>query len=190
MFDVGDHHNDAMATLTNEGTAVRGVKLRKALVKTSKTARPRPIITQEDKECLANFVSVGGFKAWTLWDLGSTTTGIMPTFAQVAEIMVFLLSNPHTLQLGMVGSHSTVNFGTETLVLAPGVNSIVYMDIVNFDRYNMIIGTPFMRANRVHLDFEHNQVIVNGVATPTTKVELTDTDRCLCRHHTTDKRKN
>ena len=133
---------------------------------------------------------MGGFKAWTLWDLGSTTTGITPTFAQVAEIMVFPLSNPHMLQLGMVGSRSTINFGTETLVTAPGVNSTIYMDIANFNCYDMIIGTPFMRANRVHLDFEHDWVVVNGVATPATKVPLSDTDGHLRQYHTTDKRKD
>ena len=144
MFDVGDHCHDTMATLTNGGTITREIKLRKAHVRTSKTAWQCPEISQEDKECLATFISMGGFKAWTLWDSGSTTTGITPTFAQVAKIMVFPLSNPHMLQLGMVGSRSTVNFGTETLVTAPGVNSTIYMDIVNFDHYDMIIGTLFM----------------------------------------------
>ena len=127
---------------------------------------------------------------WTLWDSGSTTTGITPTFAQVAEITVFPLSNTHTLQLGTVGSCSTMNYGTETLVTAPGVNSTIYMDIANFDRYDMIVGTPFMRANRVHLDFEHDRVIVNGVATPATKVKLADTDGRLRRYRATDKKKD
>jgi hypothetical protein len=144
MFDVGNHHNKTMATLTNEGAITQEIRLRKAHVKMSKTARPRPITAHENKECLATFVSVGGFEAWTLWDSGSTTTGITPTFAQVAEITAFPLSNPHTLQLGTVGSRSTINFGTETLVTAPGVNDTVYMDIANFNRYNMIISTPFM----------------------------------------------
>ncbi|KAF8221237.1 hypothetical protein L208DRAFT_1534276 [Tricholoma matsutake] len=153
----------------NERTATRETRLRKASVKMSKTAHPHPIITQGDKECLATFMSIGGFKAWTLWDSGSTTTGIMPTFTQVAEITVFPLSNLHTLQLGTVGSCSTINFGMETLVTAPGVNSTIYMDIANFDCYNMIIGTPFMQANQVHLNFKHNQVIVNGVVIPAMK---------------------
>jgi hypothetical protein len=116
MFDVGNHHNEMMATLMNEGAVTREIRLWKARVKMSKTARPHPITAHENKECLATFVSIGGFEAWTLWDLGSTTTGITPTFAQVAEIMAFLLSNPHMLQLGTVGSRSTVNFGTEILV--------------------------------------------------------------------------
>ena len=116
-------------------------------MRTSKTVQPHPEISQEDKECLATFVSMGRFKAWMLWDSRSTTTAITPTFAQVAEITVFPLSNLHMLQLGTVGSCSTINFGTETLVTAPGVNSTVYMNIANFDCYNMIIGTPFMQAN-------------------------------------------
>ena len=74
-------------------------------------------------------MTVGGCEAWALWDLGHTTTGITPAFAQVANIPVFPLSNPHVLQLGTIGSHSTVNYGTETRVLVPGTNKIIYMDI-------------------------------------------------------------
>jgi hypothetical protein len=156
LFDSQDHHGDMMATLTNEGHSTQEIKIRKARMKSSKSARLRPVTKPEDKECLATFVSVGGFNAWTLWDSGSTTMRITPTFAQVADITVLPLLNPHTLQLGTVGSRSTVNYGTETQVTAPGVNSTIYMDIANFDRYDMIIGTPFMRANRVQLDFENN----------------------------------
>jgi hypothetical protein len=146
-------------------------------------------VKKEDKECLATFVNVGGFKAWTLWDSGSTTTGITPTFAQVADIPVFPLLDPHILQLGTIGSRSVVNYGTEVEVTAPGARGQIYMDIANFDRYDMIIGTPYMRHNKVQLDFENDQVIVNGVATPATKVTLADTDGRLRRYRATDKRK-
>ena len=144
---------------------------------------------KEDKECLATFVNVGGFKAWTLWDSGSTTTGITPTYAQVADISVFPLSDPHVLQLGTIGSRSVVNYGTEVGVVVPGAEGTIYMDVANFDRYDMIIGTPYMRQNKVQLDFENDQVIVNGVATPATKVTLADTDGRLRRYRATDKHK-
>jgi hypothetical protein len=49
-------------------------------------------------------VFIGGCEAWTLWDSGSTTTGLTPTFAQIADIRVFPLMKPHVLQLGTVGS--------------------------------------------------------------------------------------
>ena len=50
---------------------------------------------------------------------------------------------------------------------APGIKDKTYVDIANFDHYNMIIGTPFMCTNKVILDFENNMVIANGVTTPT-----------------------
>jgi hypothetical protein len=132
-------------------------------------------------------VNVGGINAWTLWDSGSTTTGITPTFAQVANILVFPLNDPHVLQLGMIGSRSIVNYGTEVNVTTHGSNGVIYMDVVNFDHYDMIIGTPYMRANRVQLDFKNNQVIVNGVAISATKVTINDTDGRLHWYRATDK---
>ena len=56
---------------------------------------------------------------------------------------------------------------------------MIYMDVANFDRYNMIVRTLYMWNNKVHLDFEDNRIIINGVATPATPVELLDTDRWL-----------
>lgn len=104
LFDSQDHQGDMVATLTNGGQSIREIRQRKARMKSSKTSRIHPVTKPEDKECLATLVSIGGFDAWTLWDSGSTTTGITPTFAQVVDITVFPLSNPHTLQLGTVGS--------------------------------------------------------------------------------------
>jgi hypothetical protein len=147
------------------------------------------MVKKGDKECLATFVNVGGFKAWTLWDLGSTTMGIMPMFAQVADIPIFLLLDPHILQLGTIRRCSTVNYGTEVEVTAPGARGQIYIDIVNFDHYDMIIGTPYMRHNKVQLDLENDQVIVNGVATPAMKVTLADTDGRLRRYQAMDKPK-
>ena len=77
---------------------------RKVQLRADKTTRPQLEYTPEEKECLATFVSIGGCEAWTLWDSGSTTMGLTPAFAQVADIRVFPLANPHTLQLGTVGS--------------------------------------------------------------------------------------
>ncbi|KAG6857827.1 hypothetical protein C0995_003185, partial [Termitomyces sp. Mi166 len=38
----------------------------------------RPQYTPQEKECLVTYVEVNGHPAWTLWDSGSTMTGIMP----------------------------------------------------------------------------------------------------------------
>jgi hypothetical protein len=132
------------------------VKIHKAVMRASKTACARPTMTKEEKKCLATFVNIGGFKAWTLWDSGSTMTGITSMFSQVADIPVFPLLDPHILQLGTIGSQSVVNYGTEVDMMVLGAKGPIYMDIVNFDHYDMIIGTPYMRCNKVQLDFENN----------------------------------
>jgi hypothetical protein len=122
-------------------------------------------------------MDIEGCKAWTLWDSGSTTSDVTPSFAHVADLTVFPLSNPHTLQLGTIGSRSTVNYGTESQVKALRVEQLTYLDVANFDCYNMIIGTPFMQQNKVWLDLESNQVIINRVATPATPVDERDIDK-------------
>jgi hypothetical protein len=115
------------------------------------------------------------------------TTGITPAFGEVADIRVFPLADPHILQLSTICSHATINFGMEVKVETPGAEDVIYVDIANFDCYDMIIGTPFMRKNKVLLDFEKNQVVVNGVATPAIRVALDETDGRLCRYRSMDK---
>jgi Retroviral aspartyl protease len=162
-------------------------KILKSMLLASTNACECSMASADKKRCLATYVDVRVCEAWALWDSGSTTTGITPVFAQVAKIPVFPLSNPHILQLGMIGSHCLVNYGTKVKVQTPGTNSIIYMDIANFDRYDMIIGTLFMRKNKVHLDFENDRIVINGVATPDTPIELLDTDGHLRWYRTMEK---
>ena len=121
-----------------------------------------------------------------MWDSSSTTTGITPSFAKVADIWVFLLANPHILQLSTIGSCTTVNFGVEIKVETPGVKDAIHVNMANFDHYNMIIGMPFIHKNKVLLDFE-DQVIVNSVATSARHMVLDEADGRLHWYRSTDK---
>ncbi len=71
----------------------------------------RPLTSPEEKECLATWVGVNGLKAWALWDSGSTMTGITPAFTEIVKVPVDMLEDPHILQLGMIGSYSTIKYG-------------------------------------------------------------------------------
>jgi hypothetical protein len=42
----------------------------------------------------------------------------------------------------------------------------VYIDVVNIDRYDMIIGTPFMRKHGLVLDFKNNALSIRGEPIP------------------------
>ncbi|KAG6895552.1 hypothetical protein C0992_000658 [Termitomyces sp. T32_za158] len=81
---------------------------------------------------------------------------------------------PLMLQLGTVGSHAVVQFGVEVKVKTSGQPTKEYVDIANFDRYDMIIGMPFMRKNKVLLDFVNNRVIVNGTPLRAERVVLAE----------------
>ncbi|KAF5382164.1 hypothetical protein D9615_004468 [Tricholomella constricta] len=149
--DEGDEFVD-MEVYENEYYAQDDeTELRKVKVRTGRDKIVRPVVPIKDMECLVTYINVGGHEAWTLWDSGSTTTGLTPSFAQVADIRVFPLEDPLILQLGTRGSRATVNFGTTVEAALPGFKGKVYMDLANFDRYDVIIGTPFMRANNVVL---------------------------------------
>ncbi|KXN85428.1 hypothetical protein AN958_11342 [Leucoagaricus sp. SymC.cos] len=64
-------------------------------------------------------IDVNGIGAWMLWDLGSTTMDITLSFAHIARIKVYNLMDPHILQLGIVGSHSTINFRADLEIKEP-----------------------------------------------------------------------
>ncbi|KNZ80090.1 hypothetical protein J132_07378 [Termitomyces sp. J132] len=118
-----------------------------------------------------------------LWNSGSTTR-ITPSFTHVAEIQVALLATLITLQLGTIGSCSIVNHIARVTMKIPGEICNVYVDIANFDHYDMIVGTLFMRIHKVLLDFANNQVVIDGRVTPAHKLELEDADGHAQHFHT------
>lgn len=87
-------------------------------------------------------------------------------FARVANCDVIKLENPATLQLGCAGSRSRINYGTRAPVMLGKFGADVYFDIANLDRYDAVLGTPFLRRFGVILDFQTNSVIIDGHAYP------------------------
>ena len=123
----------------------------------------RPPAQGRDHHCMAALVKVNGLEAYALLDLGSTTVSITHDFAQVAKLSVLQLVNPVPLQLGTVGSHSMINFGTKArLEVGSAIEDDAYLDVVNLDRYDMIIGIPFMRKHSLLLDFDRDILSCKG----------------------------
>jgi hypothetical protein len=127
-----------------------------------------PQTSGSDHHCMAALVKVNGLEAYALIDTGSMTTLVTHDFARVANLKVVQLENPVTLQLRMVGSHSMINFSARTrLELGPVREDDAYLDVINIDRYDMIIGTPFMRKHGLVLDFNTNSLRIRGEIVPT-----------------------
>ena len=85
---------------------------------------------------------------------------------RVAGIKAFELENPAILQLGCVGSRSRINYGANVPVIWGQFKGEVYFDVVNLDRYDAVLGTPFMRKFGVCLDFAKSAICIGDIAIP------------------------
>ena len=117
------------------------------------------------ESCLAAYVEINGIEAFTLFDSGSSADVISPDFAQVSDTRIHTLGKPVPLQLGTVGSRALINYGVKTSVeFGSRKEERYYLDMVNIDRYDAILGAPFMRKFGIRLDFESNSIIVGDMA--------------------------
>ncbi|KDQ50120.1 hypothetical protein JAAARDRAFT_142456, partial [Jaapia argillacea MUCL 33604] len=107
---------------------------------------------------MATYISIGGMRAFALFDSGSTTDSISPEFAAVSNVLVQTLEEPVMLQLGCVGSRLSINYGTVTQIEVGPVKASHYFDIVNIDRYDTVLGIVFMKTYGIILDFQTGRV--------------------------------
>ncbi|KAH9939210.1 hypothetical protein B0H21DRAFT_757010 [Amylocystis lapponica] len=124
----------------------------------------RPDMPRLSQTCLTAYITVNGLQALVLFDSGSTTDSVSPDFARVAGLSVFELENPVILQLGCVGSRSRINFGATVPIAFGKAVQDVYFDVVNLDRYDAVLGTPFMRRFGVRLDFGSSIIRIDDVS--------------------------
>ena len=125
----------------------------------------RPRRAKAHESCLATFVTINGMEAFALFDSGSSADTVSPDFAQVSDMRIHTLEKPVPLQLGTVGSRASINYGAWTSVELGGrAEARYYLDIVNIDRYDAILGAPFMRRFGVRLDFASNSIVVGETA--------------------------
>jgi hypothetical protein len=101
-------------------------------------------------------------EAFILLDSGCTSDSISPEFTTSTGLKVHELEKPVPLQLGTVGSRSKINFGLFTDFEIRRIKGNHYFDVVNIDRYDVILGTMFMRKHGIVLDFKCDEVRVKG----------------------------
>jgi hypothetical protein len=130
----------------------------------------------EQRLLLVTFVKVRGLEAWALWDTGSSTTGVTPSFVAAVQIAVHPLETPMNVQLGTTGSRASITYGVNMEVVTHGSTSQEYVDVVNFDRYDMVIGVPFMRKHKVIVDVAKEQITINGKTIKALPVLVGDND--------------
>lgn len=123
---------------------------------------PRPHYPSADTYCLSGYVTINGLEALTLFDSGSTSLSLTNDFARVARVPLVTLTNPVRIQLGCVGSRSSINFGANVHLEYGPIDEEIYVDIVNIERYDMILGVPWLYRHGISLDFEHRSLLYRG----------------------------
>ncbi|KDQ63433.1 hypothetical protein JAAARDRAFT_91806, partial [Jaapia argillacea MUCL 33604] len=121
-------------------------------------------VSRPVKEVMCCYVNIGGTSVFVLLDSGSTTDSFSPSFVMLAGVLVSELETPIPLQLGCVGSRSTIQFGTTTDITFIHNTIKHYFDIVNIDQYDAVLGTVFMHRMGVLLDFKHG--VLKSGSTP------------------------
>ncbi|KAJ7215174.1 hypothetical protein C8J57DRAFT_1096308 [Mycena rebaudengoi] len=118
----------------------------------------QPNRSSKQLACLSAVVKIGSSSTYVLFDSGSNTDSVTPEYANTVDGPHIPLDEQITLQLGCVGSRSKISHGTRLPVDFGGINGYVYFDQVNLDRYDTIIGTPFMNRHGVILDFGTREI--------------------------------
>jgi hypothetical protein len=112
------------------------------------------------RRMLTGEINIVGVNAFVLFDSGTETNAISPDFIRAVHIPLLELPNPLVLQMGTKNSRSCIMYGTNTPVTLHGVTKTHYFDVVNIDRYDAILGAPWLNANGACLDFKSHTVRV------------------------------
>ena len=116
----------------------------------------------EARRAIIADLKIGGTKALVLFDSGSDTDALSPDFVRACGIPVFKLDRSIPIQLGTKGSRSIIHYGTNTTVAFGSQLLDQYFDILNLDKYDAIIGTPWLNKYNATLDFNKKCVRMNG----------------------------
>ena len=111
---------------------------------------------------LCGEILINGTPAYTLFDSGSTTDMISPVLAYVAQTDCISLKEQMGLQLGTKNSKTKITHGAKARLQVGHIDEDYYLDVVDIDRYDVVLGTPFFKRHNVELDFKNHQVLVDG----------------------------
>jgi hypothetical protein len=121
----------------------------------------RPKASAKARQCLAIYAPINGVQAYVLLDMGCTPDLLSPDFARVAGVTLQSLGETVALDLGCIGSRSSINYRCEMEIRISKKMIPRYFDIANIDRYDAIIGTVFMHEHRLMPDV-YEKVIYSG----------------------------
>ena len=95
-----------------------------------------------------------------LFDSGAEMDTLSPDFVHVCQVPLMELPNPLVLQMGTKGSQSCIYYGTNVNLKILGHSTSHYFNIVNVEKYDAILGAPWLNTTGTLLDFDKHIVHV------------------------------
>src|SRR6266571_4780825 len=114
------------------------------------------------KRTLTAHIKIAGVKAYMLFNSRAGNDAISLDYIWAVHIPILQLENPVLLQMGTKGTHSQIIYGTNMDIEINGHIQTHYFDVVNIDKYNVILGAPWLNENKALLDFESYVVKTRG----------------------------
>jgi hypothetical protein len=102
---------------------------------------------------IEGYMRINGHKVHVLLDGGSMLDLILANFAKVHQLKMFELKNLIHLQMAMSGSRSSIQYGAHAELKVGDLKQQRYFDVVNLDRYQVILGTPFLKEHKIMLNY-------------------------------------
>ena len=99
-----------------------------------------------------------------MFDSGAEMDALSLDFVRACHIPLLELPSPLVLQMGTKGSQSCIYYGTNVDLKVVGPQTKHYYDVVNIDRYDAILGAPWLNTHGVVLDFKNHVVTVGGIS--------------------------
>jgi len=104
---------------------------------------------KEETKTFVIIVKINGQKAIALLDSGCIMEAISPEMVQIVGLKVHQLTEQIPIQLGTKGSKSWINHGTKACIKIGTVDNYHYFNVINIDRYDIIIGMVFMKQHGI-----------------------------------------
>src|ERR1700742_1953040 len=124
------------------------------------------------------YIDINSVKAFTLFDSGCTLDAVSPDLVKVARLDPAKLDKQLGLQLSTRGSRARINYGVITPLKYHMVSAKPYMDVLNIDMYNAVIGCSLIRQLKISLDFDKDVIRIKG-GPPLTRTPQEDEPEAL-----------
>ena len=108
--------------------------------------------------CLTAVLKVNGTDAFVCWDSGSELDAISPDFVRATGIKTMAKESPIKVRLATKGSMSTTLYEVDVNINLGNTTIDHPLEVLNLDRWDMILGGYFCRRYNICLDYESNTI--------------------------------